>query len=79
VIPPPAKFHRPCLATAFWLILVLSFDGYIDIPERLGNKGLDAVVLIDDEAEGGELAWTWVTRGISQLLETLLEIGRNSP
>jgi hypothetical protein len=35
--------------------------------------------LIDDEAEGGELAWTWVTRGISQSLETLPELGRHSP
>jgi hypothetical protein len=73
VVPPPPKLHRPCPATALWLILVLPFNGYVDIPERFGDEGLDAVILIDDEAEGGKLAWTWVTRGISRPLETPLE------
>lgn len=30
----------------------------VDVPELLGDEGLNALVLVDDKAEGGELAWS---------------------
>lgn len=47
----PSKFDL------YWLILVLELTVQhdLDVPERLRNKRLDAIVLIDNEAQRGEL------------------------
>jgi hypothetical protein len=43
--------------------LVMGYRGrtgelHVDVPESFGDEGSDSVVLVDDEAEGGELAWS---------------------
>lgn len=48
----------PKLDSAWFTIFVLSLESDEDVPERFGNKGLDAVVLFDDKAESWELTGT---------------------
>lgn len=57
VISPPLELDR-----VFLSVFVFTVDGDIDVPELLGDEGLDAVVLVDDKAEGRELARTCLER-----------------
>lgn len=54
MIPLPPKLD--CVG---FTIFMLSLKSDEDVPEHFGNKGLDAVVLVDDKAKGWELTWTW--------------------
>lgn len=53
MIPLPPKLD--CVG---FTIFMPSLKSDEDVPERFGNKGLDAVVLVDDKAKGWELTWT---------------------
>lgn len=57
VVPPPIELHQLRLLTI--LVVILPLDGYVYVPERLRGESLDAVILIDNEAKGRELARTW--------------------
>jgi hypothetical protein len=80
VVSPPLELDEPSfrLFERFGIIID-SIDGDVDVPERLGDEGLDAGVLVDNKAKGGELARTcksanvwWRGGGIYTVRDDLL-------
>lgn len=59
VVSPPLELDEPSFRFfERFGIIIDSIDGDVDVPKCFGDEGLDASVLVDDEAKGGELAGT---------------------
>lgn len=70
VVSPPSEGDVDRLAA---FLVAFAFEGHGNVPERLWDECLDALVLVDDKAEGGELTRSCWSASFQEYTHTITD------